>query len=104
MINILYAALAIFLIIGLVLPCLVLDRLKKKHPQVWRELGSPSLFFNNSISNNIKTMRFIWRNEHRYLNDQYLNQIVALEKWLFLVYSISFAMFVAVLSFIEVVK
>lgn len=98
MTKIVFRILAVLFIIGIGLAWLDLDRLKKKHIQVWIELGSPSLILNNSISNNLKVMRFMWRNEHRRLNDEYLNRIIALEKILFLIYSTILVAFIAVLS------
>jgi len=46
-----------------------LQTLKSKYPQVWLALGSPSLFLNNSIKNNLSVLRFLNRKEYLGLND-----------------------------------
>ncbi|RUO38607.1 hypothetical protein CWE13_02880 [Aliidiomarina shirensis] len=43
--------------------------LETRHPEKYESMGKPSLFLNNSISNNITFMKFLFKREWRGLND-----------------------------------
>ena len=50
-------------VVGLALHVWFLRELKKRHGAVWRRLGEPSLFLNNSIRNGLRTLKFRWSSE-----------------------------------------
>jgi len=50
--------------------------LKDAHHQTWLDLGSPSVFLNNSIRNGLLTFGFLFGGKYRTLNDQKLNRII----------------------------
>jgi hypothetical protein len=49
---------------------------RQQHSQTWKELESPSLFLNNTPSNNWKLLRFIWSAQHKSLGDPNLTMAV----------------------------
>jgi predicted RND superfamily exporter protein len=61
-----------------------MNYLKRAHRQTWIELGSPSIILNNSIMNGLQTIRFIFGNRYKALNDRVLNQFVWTIRALFL--------------------
>lgn len=81
-VTIAMVALAILLALNLYLRSKLLELLCQSHREIWKELGSPSLAQNNSFENGVKTLRFIWRREHRRLNDSALDQLVRTERTL----------------------
>ncbi len=48
--------------------------LEKKHPDIYREMGSPTLIANNSPKNNISFLSFILRNKYSVLDDRFLDR------------------------------
>jgi hypothetical protein len=58
--------------VGFLLNHIFLNYLKERHVEKWKKLGSPSLFTNNSIQNNIKMLRFFKNKEYLELNDSIL--------------------------------
>src|SRR5438477_12662691 len=93
---ILTALLAIACIGGFVLTHLFLRRLRTYHSATWEELGAPTLILNNSISNSLRTCRFIWTGEYRVLDDRVLNTLGAALRLYWIAYGL---LFVAVLLF-----
>lgn len=53
-----------------------LGYLQRLHFQTWKTLGSPSLFSNNTPSNNWNLLRFVWSARHRSLGDTNLTMAV----------------------------
>ena|SRR5579871_4733724 len=51
------------------------SHLKRKHTGVWETLGSPSLFWNNSLRNNVLFLKFLLRRDYAPLNDPTLSKI-----------------------------
>jgi len=51
---------------------LLLRRLKQRHAEIWNELGSPTLFWNNSIRNGFLVSGFIIRRRYARLRDRTL--------------------------------
>jgi hypothetical protein len=71
-------------------------KLALKHPEKYEAMGKPSLIMNNSLSNNISFMKFLFKREWRDLNDQsvaslgkIMSVFIALYLALFLVIFIS---------------
>jgi hypothetical protein len=52
--------------------------LKKNHSEKWKELGSPTFIMNNSISNGIVLLKFLWNKEYLKTNDPELIKIAQL--------------------------
>jgi hypothetical protein len=63
-------------LLGLAVGRYLLAYLKRAHPMVWVELGSPSLLLNNSIRNNWLSIKFLWSARHRELHDEKLSRLV----------------------------
>ena len=61
--------------LGAVVPCHLYfharlrEILRQSHPDVWKDLGSPTIFLNNSIANTWSVQRFIHSGKYRLLND-----------------------------------
>ena len=60
----------------LYLACLqsLFSYMKAHHPAEWTQLGSPSLFWNNSFKNNWLFLSFFFRRDYRRLGDVRLDQ------------------------------
>ena len=44
--------------------------LRTRHPEKYEAMGKPSLIMNNSISNNLSFMKFLFKREWEELNDE----------------------------------
>ena len=55
---------------GFILHYIFLSRLRSRHLQTWEALGRPTLFLNNSITNCLAVLRFLWRRDYRALGDE----------------------------------
>lgn len=73
--HILFVLLFLSAIIGLMLYKNFLDYLQKMHPAKWKELGSPTLFLNNSVVNNLAIVSFLKSKQYIDLNDPQLTRI-----------------------------
>ena len=98
MTNILFRMLCILLFIYLSVYWFILRRLQVKHTEKWKELGSPTLFLNNSITNGLKAFRFQWSSEFKKLNDGVLNKLILWVKLIFSIYVIAFVALIAALA------
>jgi hypothetical protein len=87
-------ALGVACIAGFVIHYFFLRRLRARHVATWEELGAPALFLNNSISNSLRTWRFIWEGEYRVLDDSVLNTLGAITRLCWIPYLILFALVV----------
>ena len=47
----------------------MLSNLRKRHPEVWEDLGSPTLINNNTIRNGLRVQKFLLKKEYKGLND-----------------------------------
>ena len=59
--------------------------LRTRHPQIYESLGKPSLFMNNSVQNNIATLRFLLGRHFAGLNDIPLKKLCSFMRILFFV-------------------
>ena len=50
-------------------------RLWEKHPEIWREITSQKIFFNDGDQNGAATVRYLWSGRYRSLGDVTLNAI-----------------------------
>jgi hypothetical protein len=72
--GILFAILAASCIAGLIAMHFFLRYLRLNHSTTWQHLGSPSLVMNNTISNNISVLRWLWKKEYLELEDSRLTR------------------------------
>lgn len=63
-------------------------RLETRHPEKYEAMGKPSLIMNNSISNNISFIKFLFKREYLDLNDPAISNLAQFMLVFFLVYSI----------------
>jgi hypothetical protein len=56
----------------------VLTRLEKHHREIWVQLGSPTVFANNSLRNALLSLRFLYRHEYRTIDDPILRRYCSL--------------------------
>ena len=92
--SILKISLGVACLTGFVLVHLFLRRLRVRHLSTWQEIGAPTLIANNSISNSLRTWRFIWEGEYRVLDDSLLNTLGAIIRLSWIPYLILFALVV----------
>jgi len=64
-----FGAMLIMVVIWFVLIARLFKRLRVKHSVIYENLGSPSLFYNNSMKSNYLFLRFLCKNEFEVLND-----------------------------------
>lgn len=72
----------------------LLKMLREKHSLVWTNLGSPTLFLNNSIKNGWATLRFIYKKEYTRLADPMISKLC---RTVFILHMISYATFALLL-------
>jgi hypothetical protein len=69
LLPILFIALVVSAVLGLALHHSFLARLRTRHVQTWEALGRPALLLNNSPTNSVAVLRFLWRREYHALGD-----------------------------------
>jgi hypothetical protein len=67
--------------------------LRNDHPMAYEKLGSPTLFYNNSIKNNSLFLRFLLRKEFESLNDPTLSNLCRIMRLYLAVYLVLFLIF-----------
>ena len=73
--------------------------LEIRHPEKYMAMGKPSLIMNNSLSNNISFMKFLFKREWKELNDENLASLGKGMLVFFIIYSIGFlVMFFSILQ------
>ena len=71
--------------------------LRTRHPEKYEEMGKPTLIMNNSISNNLSFIKFLFKREWLELNDEGLSKLGNAMLVFFAVYTVGFLfMFVSV--------
>jgi hypothetical protein len=90
--------LCVLFAIAIYLQSRFLSILKGKHYDHWTALGSPSLIMNNSPSNNIAVIKFLWKKKYLEINDPVLTQISQQIRGLTIIYTFVFIM--AIIYFI----
>ncbi|MEY2520947.1 MAG: TRAP-type transport system small permease protein [Verrucomicrobiota bacterium] len=88
--TILKISLGVACVAGFVLVHLFLRRLRARHASTWEGLGAPTLVLNNTISNSLRTWRFIWEGEYRVLDDSVLNRLGTILRLYWIAYIILF--------------
>jgi hypothetical protein len=64
-----FAAMAIIFVVHNYLIFQLFKTLETRFPELWAQLGKPSLIMNNSISNNLAIFSFLWNKKYRAQND-----------------------------------
>ncbi len=64
------------------------EHLKINHPQIYSEIGEPSLFWNSTPSNNNALLKFLLKKEWLKVDDTYLNKTCSIMRLFFIIYSI----------------
>lgn len=102
LLSYLWVVLCLVGVSGIYMHYKLLTYLKKNHFAKWQELGSPSIFMNNSISNNIRILKFLGRKEYAEIRD---DNLISLCKFLnlytilfLLIFLITLTLFVTTLS------
>lgn len=95
MIRYMVATLIILIIIGYGFNWAIIKRLRIEHLDKWKELGSPTLFLNNSIGSTLRFLGFQWCNQYKQLNDEKLNNFILCEKTVVIVYVLLFILYVS---------
>lgn len=95
--KVIFSVLLLFVFLDFSINVVILNRLKVHYANKWRELGEPSLFFNNSIKNSLRFISFKWSAEHNQLKDKLLSNIVLFEKLLSIIYVALFIFLIVVL-------
>ena len=70
-----FGALACAVFLGLYLSHRLYRILETRHPEKYEAMGKPSLIMNNSISNNISFIKFLFKLEWKELNDPGLSKL-----------------------------
>ena len=77
--------------------------LKAKHLEKYKEMGEPSLFWNNSMKTSWATIKFLFKREHKSLNDRSLSLLSDSMLAFFAIYAVLFfGLFFGVLSNVPV--
>ena len=98
---ILLPALLVMLIYSFVLIHQLFKRLRANHPEKDMELGSQTVFRNNTARSNVRLLKFIYSGEHRALQDSWLNKTIPRMRYLLPTYVVGFIAFVAMLTRFE---
>ena len=71
----------VFIILGgmvlvwFVLVKILFVRLERKHPDKYKDMGEPSLIWNNSMKTNWAFMKFLFRREHKTFDDPSISRL-----------------------------
>lgn len=75
-------------IIGLFLIKYILTLLERKHLNTYKELGEPSIFWNNSAKNNFLFYGFLFKRKYLKLNDRLINILCNILLFYFIIYTV----------------
>ena len=93
----LFITLVVAAVVGLGLQHRLLTRLRTHHVQTWEALGRPTLIINNSLTNSVAVLRFLWRREYRALDDSQLVRLAGRLRVILVVYVL---LFVSIIAFV----
>ncbi len=68
--------------------------LKERQPEAYIKMGSPGMFKNNTLSNNITFMKFLFKKEWQQLGDEAIGKLGNIMLSFILAYSVLFIVFV----------
>jgi hypothetical protein len=90
--------LLILFVFGFVLHYVLLTHLRTEQTRLWESLGKPTLFMNNSISNNMSTQKLIWGKASLKIDDPRLRRLILTNRVFTIIYGIWFIATVLVIS------
>jgi len=64
-----FGVLIIAVIVGIVSSHKMMKILKERHKEIWEDLGKPTMFLYNSISNNLSVNKYLRKKEYEKTND-----------------------------------
>jgi len=70
------------------------NSLKVHHPETYVKMGSPGLLRNNTLSNNILFIKFLFKKEWRKLNDKNIEDLGNIMYLFIIIYAFLFVVFV----------
>jgi hypothetical protein len=82
--QVLFACLFALVALWYILELWVLNRLQSRHASTYKQIGSPSLFWNNSTSNKVSFMAFVFSSRSRDLGDSALTRIALFMRAVFM--------------------
>jgi hypothetical protein len=88
---VLFAVQAVGTVTYLLLIGRLFSRLEREHVVLYELLGSPSLFLNNSIQNNTRVLRWLWRKKFAELSDSTTVASARVVRTLLVALSVNFA-------------
>jgi hypothetical protein len=86
----LFGLLLVMVSAWLILCSWLFHRLRARHPSTYESMGSPTLFWNNSVRNNWLFGRFLFTSQWRELDDPAVSRMVPLMRFLLVVYLVLF--------------
>ena len=95
--GILFIILVVMTIFGIALPSYIQNYLKKYHESTWEEIGSPSLFLNNSIQNNHLFGKFVKQQISRGIEDPFLTKLCKIQHYYKMLYFVYFGVLVVII-------
>jgi hypothetical protein len=84
--SVVWRGLMVAVVIGLIAHWAMLKLMRERHPAIWSELGSPSLFMNNSVQNGMAVLRYLWRRTYLGTQDEAFIRICTFNRWYGLLY------------------
>ena len=90
-------------VIWLILIVWTFHRLRIRHVATYEAIGSPSLFWNNSMRNNWLFAKFLFRGQWQSLNDSTLAAVARLMQVLIVVYFVGLVGWVVVFMLVGIV-
>jgi len=88
--KIILTILFVFFAVGIFLYGTLLSYLKREHTETWMALGSPTIFANSSMSNNISMLKFLWKKEYLKVEDTKLRSIARVTHYFSMFYLVFF--------------
>jgi hypothetical protein len=86
----LFAVMFVLVGVSFYLSARILSILKERYPEIWNELGRPSLFLNNSIQNSSNLRAFLRSPRATALADGQLDRLIVASRWVVRVYFVVF--------------
>jgi len=86
-----FGGLALLLIVGAIQTHRVISMLREGHEDLYDSLGRPTLLLNNSISNSVRLVAFVWSGRVREASDQNLLRCALRLRWIQAAYVVFFA-------------
>ncbi len=86
----------IFIVAYLISSEILLSWIRRRHSETYKELGQPSLFTNNTMSNGNRVIKFLLAKEYLSLGEDRVRKLGTLTRTLFLVAIAMFAIAVII--------